>query len=182
MTDGYSQPDKGSGFSPSDHPEWENKLFLIWPETLENVVFVRQDGTPDPTDIVTADVAIIDLQDPLTGKPVFIKGARIGGKALTPMIKHRLGEKVLGIFTKLPKQPGKNAAYNLDFPEKTRPQWQQMCQMAQAYELTNPRHGFSQPSSNGSHATATNAETAAWSPNPAPAQSAWGAAPTTTPP
>lgn len=147
----YEQPDKGAGFAPSEHPEWTGQLFLIWPKSVENVVFTKNDGTPDPTDMVTADVAIVTLVDPKTGAPTMLKNARVGGKAFTPQIKNKVGKKVLGKFVQLPKQPGKNAAYCLDVPEASSPEWAQMCQLAEQYEAAHPyTDGYAQ------------AETPAW--------------------
>lgn len=110
----YGHPDKQSGFTPSDHPEWVGQLFLFWPLSVETVNFKRPDGTDDPTDMVQADVAIITLMDNETGRPKFLEGARIGGKALTPQIKKQVGGKVLGRLKQSPRQGEKSGAYYLD--------------------------------------------------------------------
>lgn len=180
----YDQPDKGAGFAPSDHPEWVNQLFLIWPKSVENVVFQKQNGEPDPTDMVTADVAIVTLVDPKTGAPVMLKNARIGGKAFTPQIKNKVGKKVLGKFVQLPKQPGKNAAYCLDVPAPESPEWAQMVQLAEQYEAQHPYvDAYAQPAAQqggGNPAWQTQAQTgtqtAAWgaqAQTPAPAAQSW---------
>lgn len=180
----YDRPDKGSGFAPSDHPEWEGQLFIFWPESMENVVYQKQNGEPDPTDVVTADVAIITLNDPQTGRPVFMKQARIGGKALTPMIKNKLGKTVLGKLVKLPKQPGKNAAFALEFPPETpdgEAQWQQWTAMAQQYEQNHPRQQYEPPATNGAASWQTNTSPAVAAQSASTPAQSWGqASPSTT--
>jgi hypothetical protein len=173
----YDQPDRGAKFTPRDHPEWIGKLFLFWPEDVETVNFSRPDGTMDPTDMVIADVAIIDLNDPQTGKPVFLQGARIGGSALAPQLKKKVGKKVLGRLKQLPAQGQKSGAYVLE-------DWQpQDAQLAERYEATFPRAQYAAPS--GQEAAQNNG----WGQNPpqappaapAPAQGGWGAPPPAAP-
>jgi hypothetical protein len=139
----YDQPDHGAKFTPRDHPEWLGKLFLIFPESVETVNFNRPDGTLDPTDMVTADVAIIDLPDPQNqGKPTFLQGARIGGSALVPQLKKKIGKKVLGRLNQTPAQGQKSGAYFLaDFSP-------QDVQTAEQYEAAFPRAQYDSGSGN----------------------------------
>lgn len=161
----YDQPDKGAKFTPRDHPEWLGKLFLVWPESVETVNFSRPDGTQDPTDMVTADVAIIDLTDPQTGKPVFLQSARIGGSALAPQLKKKLGRKVLGRLNQTPAQGQKSGAYFLaDWTPAD-------AQTAEQYEAAFPRAAYQAPSD--PPANAWQAQQPAQSGPPAPQQ--WGA-------
>lgn len=112
----YEQPDKGEKFSPRDHPEWVGRLFLVYPTEVNIVQFQDDKGQPSPTDVVTADVAIIDLVDPETGKPKVLKGARIAGRALVPQIKGKVDKRTaaLGRLRQLPAQGTKSGAYVLD--------------------------------------------------------------------
>lgn len=112
----YETADKGEKFSPRDHPEWINKLFLIYPTEVNVVQFQDDKGQPQPTDVVTADVAILDLIDPETGQPKVLLGARIAGKALVPQIKGKVERKsaALGRLRQLPAQGAKSGAYVLD--------------------------------------------------------------------
>jgi hypothetical protein len=112
----YETADKGEKFSPRDHPEWVGKLFLIYPTELNVVQFQDDKGVPQPTDVVTADVAILDLIDPETGQPKVLLGARIAGKALVPQIKGKVvsGNAALGRLRQLPAQGAKSGAYVLD--------------------------------------------------------------------
>ena len=137
----YEQPDKRNSFAPRDHPDWLNKLFLFWPENVETVNFVQDNGVVEPTEIVTADVAIIDLADPENpGRSVFIQGARIGGKGLVPQLYKKLGKKVLGRLTQSPSQGQKSGAYYvLDFTPAD-------AQLAEQYETAFPHTAFQQPS------------------------------------
>jgi len=107
----YSQPAKGESFSPRDHPEWANKLFVIYPTAADIVQF--EDG---PSEVVTADVMIVDLIDPATSKPKLLLGARIGGKALVPAIKKYVGttDAALGRLRQLPPKGAKSGAFVLD--------------------------------------------------------------------
>jgi len=167
----YEQPDKGEKFTPSDHPEWLGKLFLIWPDSVDTVNFNRPDGTVDPTDMVTADVAIVDLVNPETGQPTYLKGARIGGSALAPQLKKKLGKKVLGRLQQTPRQGNKSGAYFLaDFTPQDVAQ-------AQQYEAAHPRNTYDAPSGQAPAAGAWGAQPAATPPPAAPAQGQWGAAP-----
>lgn len=162
----YDQPDKGAKFTPRDHPNWIGKLFLIFPESVETVNFSRPDGTQDPTDMVTADVAIIDLPDE-TGKPTFLQAARIGGSALVPQLKKKIGKKVLGRLQQTPAQGQKSGAYFLaDFSP-------QDAQTAESYEQAFPRSAYQAPSE--PPANAWQAQQPAQSGPPAPNQ--WGGAP-----
>lgn len=113
----YGQPDKAEKFSPRDNPSWIGRLFLIYPTEVNEVVFNKPDGTPDvPSKIVSADVAIVDLINPETGKPTVLLGARIGGKALVPQLTKTAGtgSPVLGRLAKLPAQGAKDGAYVLN--------------------------------------------------------------------
>lgn len=112
----YGQPDKAEKFSPRDHPEWLGKLFLVYPDRINEVVFTKPDGTPDPAKVAEADVAVIDLIDPQTGRPTTILGARIAGKGLVPQLTKTAGtgDAVLGRLRKLPAQGQKDGAYVLD--------------------------------------------------------------------
>lgn len=139
-TPSFQQPAKGDKFTPRDHPEWLGKLFLIYPDSCSPQTFNRPDGTQDTSDIVEADVAIIDLIDPQTGQPTTLSGARIGGKGLVPQLRKMIGAMVLGRLTKLPSQGQKDGAYILaDFsPEDA--------QIATAYVQAHPRTApFGQP-------------------------------------
>lgn len=114
----FEQPATPEKFSPRDHPEWIGRLFLIYPTSVDMVTFNNDDGTPKaPSEVVTADVAIVDLIDPQTGRPVILKGARIGGKALVPQIKpyaSKHNTAAAGRLKQLPGQGAKNGAYVLD--------------------------------------------------------------------
>lgn len=113
----YETADKGEKFSPRDHPEWVGKLFLIYPTEVNVVNFVNdKTNQPEPTDVVTADVAILDLIDPETQRPKVLLGARIAGKALVPQIKGKVvsGNAALGRLRQLPAQGAKSGAYVLD--------------------------------------------------------------------
>lgn len=139
-TPSFNQPGKGDKFTPRDHPEWLGKLFLIYPDSCSPQTFNRPDGTQDTSDIVEADVAIIDLIDPQTGQPTTLSGARIGGKGLVPQLRKMIGSMVLGRLTKLPSQGQKDGAYVLaDYtPEDA--------QTATAYVQAHPRTApFGQP-------------------------------------
>lgn len=107
----YSQPVKGESFSPRDHPEWANKLFVIYPTEVATVQF--EDG---PSEVVTADVMIVDLIDPETQRPKVMQGARIGGKALVPAIRKYVGtpDAALGRLRQLPPKGAKSGAFVLD--------------------------------------------------------------------
>lgn len=116
---GYEQPEKGEKFSPRDnHPAWIGKLFLIYPTEVNTVIFKDERTNEDrPTEVVTADVAIVDLIDPETGKPKVLKGARIAGKGLVPQIKPKLARPntaAAGRLKQLPAQGQKSGAYVLD--------------------------------------------------------------------
>ncbi|MGY0060845.1 hypothetical protein ACWY4P_30595 [Streptomyces sp. LZ34] len=135
----FNQPAKGDKFTPRDHPEWLGKLFLIYPDSCAPQTFNRPDGTQDTSDIVEADVAIIDLIDLQTGQPTTLSGARIGGKGIVPQLRKMIGSMVLGRLTKLPSQGQKDGAYVLaDFTPDD-------AQIATAYVQTHPRTQFGQP-------------------------------------
>lgn len=112
----YETADKGEKFSPRDHPEWVGKLFLVYPTEVNTVNFQDDKGQPQPTEVVTADVAILDLIDPETQKPKVLLGARVAGKALVPQIKGKAvsGNAALGRLRQLPAQGAKSGAYVLD--------------------------------------------------------------------
>lgn len=181
----YDQPDKSDGFKPSEHPEWLGRTFLVWPVSEETVVFTRDNGDADPTLMVTADIAIIDLMDPMTGQPVFLENAKVGGKMLAPKIRpNKPNRKILGRLASQRAQKG--MSYFLDVPDEKSPEWAHMCQTAQQYEAQFPRQTYQQPTPNGngwSAATPPTAPTAnAWG-SAASAQQTWGSpAPTTAPP
>lgn len=185
----YEQPDKGAKFTPSDHPDWLGKLFLIWPESVETVNFNRPDGTVDPTEMVTADVAIIDLNDPETGKPTYLASARIGGSALAPQIKKKLGKKVLGRLAQTPRQGNKSGAFFIaDFtPQDV--QWAEQYEAAfphVAYQAANA--AIPEQSWGGAQPAAPAAPAAGgWTPGApaapaAPPAAGWGGAPAAAPP
>lgn len=157
----YEAAEKGEKFAPRDHPEWINKLFLIYPTDASTVQF--EDG---PSEIVTADVAIIDLIDALTAKPKVLLGARIGGKALVPQIKPKIAKATaaLGRLRQLPAQGAKSGAFVLD-NEFTPAE----AQLADAFELTGWRTKFEQagpPTGTASAAPATATPAAAVSSGP----------------
>lgn len=112
----YETSDKAEKFSPRDHPDWIGRLFLVYPTEVNNVVFVDDKGVPSPTDVVTADVAILDLIDPETGKNKVLLGARIAGKAIVPQIKGKVssGNANLGRLRQLPAQGAKSGAFVFD--------------------------------------------------------------------
>jgi hypothetical protein len=113
----FEQPAAAEKFSPRDHPEWVGKLLIIYPLSVETVVFKRPDGSDDPSKIVTADVAFVDLIDPATGKPTVLLGARIGGKALVPQIEpyvQKHNTAAAGRLRQLPAQGQKSGAFVLD--------------------------------------------------------------------
>lgn len=112
----YETSDKGEKFSPRDHPEWIGKLFLVYPTEVNTVQFQDDKGQPQPTDVVTADVAILDLIDPETQRPKVLLGARIAGKAIVPQIKGKVtsGNANLGRMRQLPAQGAKSGAYVFD--------------------------------------------------------------------
>mgnify|MGYP001556884942 CR=1 FL=1 len=90
--------------------------------------------------MVTADVAIIDLTDPQTGKPTFLENARSGGSALAPQLKKKLGRKVLCRLNQTPAQGQKSGAYFLA-------DWTpQDAQTAEQYEAAFPRAAYQAPS------------------------------------
>lgn len=171
----YDQPDSGAGFKPSDHPEWIGQVFLIWPTSEETVNFKRDDGSDDPTLMVTADVAIITVTDPVSGRPVFIKDAKIGGKALAGTIRpNKPNRKILGVLQA--RQATKGKAYHLDVPDSASPQWAQMCSLAEQYEAQYPRAAYTAPDNGGTpawqqnnHGAAQSSTASGWSSNPAPA-------------
>lgn len=113
----YETSDKGEKFSPRDNPEWIGKLFLVYPTELNVVNFINEKtNLPEPTDVVTADVAILDLIDPATGRAKVLLGARIAGKAIVPQIKGKVvsGNANLGRMRQLPAQGAKSGAYVFD--------------------------------------------------------------------
>lgn len=112
----FAAPATSQGFAPSQHPEWANKLMLIYPTNREEVQFPdKQPG--DLTTVITADVAIVDLPDALTGDP-FTKliGVNISSKALIPQLAKYVGTgtAALGRLNARAPQPGKSPAYALD--------------------------------------------------------------------
>jgi hypothetical protein len=109
----FSQPDKREGFAPRDNPQWMNQLMVIRPESVEKVHFPPNPGEEDkgPTDVVTAYVAIVTLTDPKTNLPVVIEGASIAGKGMTPQLKNRIGDLVLGRLSQKPSSGQKSGAY-----------------------------------------------------------------------
>ncbi|MGP4083173.1 hypothetical protein [Streptomyces sp. KR55] len=136
----FQQPGKADKFAPRDNPQWLGRLFLIYPDSVSPQTFNRPDGTQETSDVVTADVVIIDLPDPQTGQPVKLEGARIGGKGLVPQLRKMIGSMVLGRLSKLPSQGQKDGAYVLQ-------DWTpQDAAMATAYVNANPRtQQFAQP-------------------------------------
>lgn len=136
----FNQPGKADKFAPRDNPQWIGRLFLIYPDSCAPQTFNRPDGTQETSDVVEADVVIIDLPDPQTGQPTVLSGARIGGKGLVPQLKKQLGSMVLGRLNKLPSQGQRDGAYILaDFTPAD-------AQLAAAYVQTHPRSSqFAQP-------------------------------------
>lgn len=136
----YQQPGKADKFAPRDNPTWLGRLFLIYPDSCTPQTFNRPDGTQETSDVVTADVIIIDLPDPQTGQPTRLEGARIGGKGLVPQLRKAVGAMVLGRLSKLPSQGQKDGAYVLQ-------DWTpQDAAMADAYTERNPRPSpYAQP-------------------------------------
>lgn len=139
---GYEQPEKQEGFKPRDHPEWLGQLFIIYPISLDVAQFKNDDGTPNPTEVITADVGIPTLVDPETGRPKVIKGARIAGKGLVPAIKPKLSKANTAAAGRLRKLPGdgkKEGAYVLDdFAPTDGP-------ILDAFEATGWRASYEQP-------------------------------------
>jgi hypothetical protein len=135
----YSQPEAAEKFTPSDHPEWLGKLFLVHPTYVEDVQFKPDEA---PTKIVTADIAIVDLIDPRTGSAVILRGVSIGGKLLAPVLAKYIGQDdPLGRLYQKPRQGEKSGAYFLDnfTPADV--------EQAIAFEKANPtwRGGYAQP-------------------------------------
>lgn len=112
----FDKPGTAQGFAPSQHPEWLGRAFLIYPTAREEVQFPdKQPG--DLTTVITADVAIVDLPDPLTGAPfTTMLGVNISSKALIPQLAKYVGTgtAAFGRLNQRPAQPGKNPAYALD--------------------------------------------------------------------
>lgn len=133
----FGQPDKGGEFfSPSDHPQWLGRLMLVYPDRVKTHTFKVDEG---PVDLVEADVVILDLPDPATGQPTVIAGTTIGGKALVPNVKKRVGGMVLGRLSQAPRQGEKSGAY---FLSDYTPQDEAV---AMAYVQAHPRQQFRQP-------------------------------------
>lgn len=107
----FSRPASSEGFSPSRHPEWMGKLFLIRPNFTESVIFDPADG---PKEMVNSFVVILDLQGPPDGRPVVIDGAQIGGAGLAPQIKHKIGQLVLGRLEQGAPQGAKSGTFKLN--------------------------------------------------------------------
>jgi hypothetical protein len=97
-------------FSPSKHPEWMNKLFIVRPNYVEMVTFKPEDG---PKKVVNAHVVILDLIG-ADGMPTVIGGAAIGGAGIVPQIENHINEAVLGRLVMGQPQPGKNPAFKLE--------------------------------------------------------------------
>lgn len=112
----FDKPGTAQGFAPTQHPEWQGRLFLIFPTNREEVQFPdKQPG--DLTTVITADVAIVDLPDPLTGGPfTVLLGVSISSKALIPQLAKYVGTgtAALGRLNPRAAQPGKNPAWALD--------------------------------------------------------------------
>lgn len=152
----FAQPGKaGDFFSPRNNPEWLGKLFIFYPDGVVTKTFNPDEG---PKEFVIADVAIVDLVDPQTGQPVFIKGATIGGTALVPALnRDRLGTMVLARLRKGAPQGQKDGAYYLETEQSP-----QDITMGSAYVASHPRQQFTQPQAQQA---------------PAPAPTQWGQAP-----
>lgn len=91
----FTKPSESSGefFSPSKHPEYVGRLFIVWPTQVRSHTFKPDEG---PQTLVDADIAIVDLPNPQTGQPTVFKDATIGGKVLTGQLADRVGNIVLG--------------------------------------------------------------------------------------
>lgn len=102
----FTKPSEGGGafFTPSKHPEYLGRLFIVWPTQVRTHTFKAEEG---PQTLVDADIVIVDLIDPTTGLPTVIKDATIGGKAMVPQLTDSVGKIVLGRL----EQGGQNNAY-----------------------------------------------------------------------
>ncbi|WP_030777214.1 hypothetical protein [Streptomyces sp. NRRL S-920] len=160
----FAQPDKGDRFTPRDHPEWLGKLFIIYPDSVNQHQGTDDKGQPQMYEAVEADVAIVDLPNPETGQPTTLTNARIAGKGLVPQIrKHCGGGMVLGRLSQSPPNGRNSGAYFLaEYTDAD-------VQLATQYINAHPRNAFTQP-------------TAQQAPAPAPAQQqAWGQQPQNVP-
>lgn len=180
----FDLPSTSQGFAPSQHPEWNGKLFLIYPKAREEVQF--PDKAPgDLTTVITADVAIVDLPDPTTGLAyTVLLDVSITSKALLPQLYKYVGTgtAALGRLRPQPAQNGKNPAYKLDtYVNDSDPRWTADAALAGPVDATNAQWRgagtFAQPggAANPPVAAATptpTAYSAATTPQPAP-----GAAP-----
>jgi hypothetical protein len=107
----FARPATSEAFAPRNHPEWHGKLFLIRPNYVQSITFNPEDG---PKDTVNSYVVILDLVDPQTNTPTVIDGATIGGAALVPQLRSKIGQMVLGRLEKGPSQGQKDGAFKLN--------------------------------------------------------------------
>jgi len=122
--DDYEDPGSGGSFTPSKHPEWVGKLFLIWPIRVDARKYPSkqpgQQGVMEDVEVVVGDVACIDIMDPETGKPLFLKSCDIGGKGMVRNLREKVGRKVLGRLYAGPATNGSGGTfYALNKPEES---------------------------------------------------------------
>lgn len=132
----YAQPSTGGDqFNLKEHgDEWLGSLIVIWPTEVKPSF---DTGKYEPTDVVVADIGIIERIDPATGKPLFFKEAFIFSKGLVANTKSRIGQVVLGRLVK--RQFAQGVGWSLD------PFQPQDIATADAYLATNPRETFVAP-------------------------------------
>ncbi|MEU3052212.1 hypothetical protein [Streptomyces griseus] len=148
----FQQPGQGGDkFDLKQYGQyWINSLMLVWPISLKPDF---DSGQYEKTDVVEADIALVDCIDPSTGKPAFFKNAFIFSKGLVANTRGAVGsgEPVLGRLVK--KQFANGVGWSLaDFTPADE-------QLANQYMLQYPRQAPQQPAT-----------------TPPPQQS-WGAAP-----
>lgn len=116
--------------------EWLGALMLVWPLSVKENF---DTGQYDPTDVVEADIALIDRMDPETGKPLFFERAFIFSKGLVNNTRNDVGGMVLGRLVR--RQFANGTGWSMD------PFSDADAQLAQQYIMANPRNVPAQPSS-----------------------------------
>ncbi|MGW2207156.1 hypothetical protein [Streptomyces sp. NPDC001774] len=142
--------------------QWLGGLLIIWPSEVKPEF--TGNGQYKPTDVVVADIGIIDRIDPNTGRPLFFKEAFIFSKGLVANTRNKLGQVVLGRLVK--RDFANGPGWSLD------PYQPQDVATAEAYLATNPRQTFSPPTPAQQAAAPTPAAAAYSAPAPAPAPNA----------
>lgn len=134
----YAQPAQGDKLDLKNHgAEYLGKLFLIFPSRIMTNVETSQ-GTKDR--VVVADVAIIDLLDPLTGQPTLFREAWLFGTVLVNQTANEVPNgKVLGRLSQGANTKGNPPWMLSDYSDADR-------QTAEQYEAAFPRNAPAQPS------------------------------------